>query len=601
MQRKTKKKSLLSRPVFWIILLLVVASFAAGWYVRHFRNTLSPHFEYFLISVNQEQRKIVAGKTTRLHPADRVRIQQVATNVPLNFRIRLVSEGIDAEALQFEEMRLSDLLPHKEMFDHYRFRVRVKYRNKDLGYSDWEVRPYPADWLDEADRILETERRIVFLARARELLPEDDRIRQRLLTEYKAAGRPAQAAAMLEEGLSKNVSRERLSGLLELYRAMSAEDRIISVLRRIVSLDPDDLDARIELAERLEKQGGEDESIKQYQEILKRVGPAEQLILCKQLAYMYTESGRFDKAVKYYLKAAELDDGDANLYYNISYLYEKLGEREKADNYLAKALDLKSDDTESRLKLARKRVEEGRLKDARQYLREVLEREPRLLSAWVMMADILDKMKDKQGLMAAYEQILAIDPENETVIYNLAVMQYEAGDLKKSLPHFKKYLEFRPEDVSVHSILFHIYKTLKNAPLAFKQAQILIELKPNELELYHYMFQYLSSKGAYGQMIPLMKRGVERHPLSADLKEYLVVAYLKTGDESRAMAQMEKLVKLKPRDADLWLHLARLREKRGRLKGALEAYGRVVELSPGHEEAEEAYLQLRLKGIGSDG
>ena len=600
MQRKTKKKPLLGRPVFWIILLLVVASFAAGWYVRHFRNTLSPHFEYILISVNQELRKVKAGKSTRFHPGDKVRIDRVVTNVPLNFRIRLVSEGIDVEALQFEEMRLSDLLPNQEMFNHYRFRVRVKYQNKDLGYTDWEVRPYPADWMDEADGISDGERRIAFLARANELLPNDDRIRQRLLSEYKSAGRPAQAAAMLEEELSKNESKELLSDLLELYRQMSAEDRIISVLYRIVSVDPDDLDARIELAERLEKQGKADDAVKQYQEILKRSGPEAQLVLCKQLAYMFTESGRYEKAIEYYLKAAELDDDDANLYYNISYLYEKLGDRRKADEYLGKALDLKSDDTESRLKLARKRVAEGRLKDARQYLREVLEREPRLLSAWVMMADILDRMDDKKGLMEAYEQILAIDPENETVIYNLAVMQYEAGELKKSLPLFKKYLKFRPEDVTVHSILFHIYKAVKNAPLAFKQAQILVELKPNELDPYHYMFQYLSSKGEYGQMIPLMKRGAERHPLNADLREYLIVAYLKTGDERRAIAEMEELLELKPNDAELWLHLARLKEKRGDLKGAQKAYGRVVELSPGHEEAEEAYLQLRLKGIGSD-
>ena len=162
--------------------MLIAASFAAGWYVRHFRNTLTPHFEYFLISVNQEPRKVEAGKTTRFHPSDKVRIEQVTTNVPLNIRIRLVSEGIDVEALQFEEIRLADLLPGKEIFNHYRFRVRVKYQNKDLGYSDWEVRPYPADWLDQADRITDSEQRIAFLIRARDLLPNDNRIRERLLT-----------------------------------------------------------------------------------------------------------------------------------------------------------------------------------------------------------------------------------------------------------------------------------------------------------------------------------------------------------------------------------------------------------------------------------
>ena len=60
---------------------------------------------------------------------------------------------------------------------------------------------------------------------------------------------------------------------------------------------------------------------------------------------------------------------------------------------------------------------------------------------------------------------------------------------------------------------------------------------------------------------------------------------------------MEEIIKGKPKDINLLLHLARLSEKHGDLVRALEAYKRIIEISPGYEEAEEAYLRLRLEGV----
>jgi predicted TPR repeat methyltransferase len=94
-----------------------------------------------------------------------------------------------------------------------------------------------------------------------------------------------------------------------------------------------------------------------------------------------------------------------------------------------------------------------------------------------------------------------------------------------------------------------------------------------------------------------MERGLKEGPKSVDLREYLLLAYLKTGDEDEAIKQMEEIVKEKPKDTDMWLRLAKLQEKVGRYPQAIKAYRQVLELSPGHEEAGEAYLRLRLKGV----
>jgi tetratricopeptide (TPR) repeat protein len=62
-----------------------------------------------------------------------------------------------------------------------------------------------------------------------------------------------------------------------------------------------------------------------------------------------------------------------------------------------------------------------------------------------------------------------------------------------------------------------------------------------------------------------------------------------------AMTQIDDILKVRPNDVPLLLQAAKLAEKLGRKKDALEYYKKIIEISPGHEEAEAAYLKLRLE------
>ena len=95
--------------------------------------------------------------------------------------------------------------------------------------------------------------------------------------------------------------------------------------------------------------------------------------------------------------------------------------------------------------------------------------------------------------------------------------------------------------------------------------------------------------------------GVKFDPKNITLRQYLVFAYLKTGKENRAIREMEKILMRKPGDnMALWLQLARLTEKKNQIPKSIKAYRRVLDLSPEHPEASEAYMRLRLMRVGVD-
>jgi tetratricopeptide (TPR) repeat protein len=580
-----------------VVFLLVIAAIASGWWLWRGMHPVSPQFRSILIKVNRQPQEILSGETCTLHPTDKVKILKISTNVFFNLGVRLVAKGFDVNALRYKDISLSSLLPDQEAFDLYKFQIWIKYQNQDLGYIVWEIQPFAEDWLDKAARAINSKKRLAVLESGLRFLPGDKRLNKRLLEEYKTQKKWKQAASMLKEIAGKQPDPDTLVELLEVYTAMHNKDGMISVLKKLIKLDPEDMNSRSRLAELLEERGRNKAAIKEYEALLKRFGKNDRLSIYKRLGYLYTKTGQSKKAIPFYLKAAELDKKDANLYYNLSFLYGKINKKEKSDFYLGKAVNLKSGDIESRLKLALKLIKKGKVKKAKKYLLEVLNKKPKSLKALFLMSNLLEKQGKKRDLKKTYKKILSLDPKNKTVRYNLGALEYETGNLKTSLYHFKRYLKLKPKDATAHRIIFDIYKKQKNTQMAFKEAEVLVKLKPKDIDPYYFMFDYLNSKRDYGKIIHVMERGLKANPKQIDLRKYLVFAYLKTGKEALATKQIEAILKARPKDVDLLLHLARLREKQEKYAEALKAYKKIIEISPDHEEAEESYLRLRLKGV----
>lgn len=551
-----------------------------------------------LLSINQEPRKILSGETLSLHASDQVRILEISTNILLNTGVRLSSEGFDVNALGHEEMSLSSLLPDRNIFEHYQFKIFIKYRNQDLGLMNWEIRPFAEDWLDMANRTIKDDQKIAVLENGLRVFPDDTRIWRSLLDEYKSQKKWKQAASMIEKAATKDPNQELLAELLEVYTEMSSKAKIVSILDKLIELDPNNLNLRLRLAEILVESKKYKTAIREYEALKKQVDKNERPHVHERLGFLYSKTGNHKKAISCYLDAIKTGTKDANIYYNLSYLYEKTKQPEQAYLYLEKAARLNSKDVDSRLVLAQRFLRKGDLKKAGQYVTEILKRNPSSLKALLLKARIAEQKGDKKELQRIYKKVISLDPKNDTAFYNLGVLYYESGDLKSGLTYLEMYIKKYPKEAAAHEIVFDIYKRQKDEKKAFEEAKIIVQLKPKKVEYYLFIFDYLNRQKAYGKMIPLLEKGVKSNPKNTVLRESLLYAYLKTGKEDQAVNQIDELLKINPGDVSLMLQMARLLEKQGKLNEAMEAYKKVVERSPDNEEAGEAYLRLRLKGVG---
>ncbi|MBW2029582.1 MAG: tetratricopeptide repeat protein [Deltaproteobacteria bacterium] len=638
-QKVRKRRSKRKAP--WIVGLLFVAFLGAAWWLWNGIYNVSPRLDYLLIEKNERQLKFLSGETLHVSPHEPVKILKVATNIFFNRGVRLSAIGFDVNALLYERVTFARLLPERDIFKQYRIRVAVMHYDIEIGHLDIVLEPQVEDWLDKANKIIDDGRRLNLLEKALTLAPNDMRIKDRLVQEYRHQKKWKKAASLLEEIVSEGPDQQVLYDLLKIYEAMPDREGVVSTLKRIIKLNPDDLEMRLKLASILESSGRITGAIGEYEELVKRMAMEDRLPVYKTLGYLYTEVGQIKKAIENYLKALEMDKNDPNLYYNLSYLYEKTGRRERADFFLAKAVSIKSDDLESRLKLAERLIQKGRYRDAEKYISQVLKRNPNSVEALLLRLKITERRKDKKAQKKVYKKILALDPKNDTVIYNLGVLEYETGNLEASRGYLEKFAKTHPKDYGTRAFLFDIYKRLKKDDLAYKEARQLIRLRPKDPGLYGFVFDYLSSRNNHKELIDVMQRGLRSNPKSIPLMEYLIVSFLKTGREDLAIEQMKKILALRPKDTDLMLKMARLQEKKDRIddaigtyekilslshshkvakseylrllgllaerqekegnyKEALKTYQKILEISPGNEKAGEAYLRLRLKVIPGD-
>jgi len=304
-----------------VSLYLLIGGPGSSLFRDSLRNLLNPVplFHHMVISHNGTEKRLFPEQTLYAHPNDRLRILEVGTSVPFSRGIRLFSSGFDVNALH-EETALAELLPGQDIFHHYTFTIQVKHDNEVIGKLILAIAPLTEDWLEKANRIIDTKKRLAFLESAVKENAEDMRLRLSLADEYLAQKRWKQGARTLEEILKTKEDIALMRRLVDAYERLRHYNQVIITLRKILAKSPDDLDLGLRLAELLEKKGRTKEAIGEYTRMLPQLTKTEQIVVMKNIGYLSFKIGQKKVALHWYLKAAEQDKKDPNLYYNIGSL-----------------------------------------------------------------------------------------------------------------------------------------------------------------------------------------------------------------------------------------------------------------------------------------
>ena len=396
-------------------------------------------------------------------------------------------------------------------------------------------------------------------------------------------GEPAGERPDPKEMIDLHVGLERARFLIRDRLYAQAEDE----LRRVLSRDPTNLAAMIDLATVL----SEEERLEEAAGVVERAlgldpGYARLHLL---LAGLESRRGDSEKALELYDVALDLDPGSLEARLQKAMFLFRQRRFEAVEELLAETLEKHPDAAPLNTVYAQVvEIRRGELEAAEARLRRVIARDPFLPSAWRLLGDVLERTERGEEAAEAYREGLKRAVDDAELHAQLGILLARRGGEVEAEVHLREALRLaakpRPE---VRVALGAWLAEHRRFTDALSEYEKILESRPrhpgarNNRAIAFYQTGRLEE--AEAELLTL----VEHHPGHADAHNNLAAIAFGRGDLAEAEARARRALELDPGMAEAWNNLGLALAGRDAPREARAAYEEALELLP-------AYWQARL-------
>ena len=237
-----------------------------------------------------------------------------------------------------------------------------------------------------------------------------------------------------------HVDRE-IFRFFELFEAGRLEEAT-AVAREVVGLQPGMSAGYSHLAQVLLERGRAAEALEALREGVRRGAAAPDLL--RQLALLLAESGRPAEGVELLEPLAPA--GDPETLTTLGLVLAEAGRTAEARATLERVFDRDPRNPAARQNLAMVELRAGRWAEAERQARRALELNRQLPLAWNYLGVALYNLGRPGEALEAWESALELRPEELDVLYNLALVALEVGDLRRARPALARFVAEAPPE-----------------------------------------------------------------------------------------------------------------------------------------------------------
>ena len=314
-----------------------------------------------------------------------------------------------------------------------------------------------------------------------------------------------------------------------------------------------------------------------------------------ELAALYARQNRPDEAVAAGNAALDRDPDNAEAHRTLGLVFAaRAGARsgpaqddvDRAVNHLERAREQLTADAGLSLTLGRLYVTTRESAKAIEVLNELLDGEPRVAEALVLLAQAHETQGDWVAAAAAYERAVALSPRTR-YRRQLANALRSAGRPDRALDVLRELVQVRPGDAGGWYSLSNLELELENYDEAEAAAQRLIEIEPDGLRGAYMLSRVLGAQREYQGMVDALEPAVRRAREGeiapsqfASLLQRLSVAQRQLGDHEAALDSLREASGLTPSNLGLQAQLAQAYLDAGQLDRAVAVVSRAQQGNP---------------------
>ena len=375
-------------------------------------------------------------------------------------------------------------------------------------------------------------------------------------------------AAALSEQTESATPDDRITIYKTLGRAYFYLDRVddaIITWMKIAELDPQNIFARIELADLFREQELYPQAIAQYEAItkIKKDDPYRVCLSLREIGKIHEETGAYEEAQDRYDAALALT---------------------APGNWLRKDIQQR---------IIRIYATDANWKDLIAYYQRKLEATPKDTELIGLQAAAYIENQQLDEGIAAYQNGLDLAPTNTELRLNLIAALRSAEKLEDAAAEYEVLSEQQPDDFGIYRELGKLYLQLKNKDKAAAAYQRMIDRDPENASAHLVLAEIYTQNEWTEDAAASYQKAISLAPHNLDYIEYFGEFYFRQGSREKAIQTWNRMVAGEMGIAENYDRLAQLLDTKGFPTEARIASRKAVELMPDAYRYREA-LAKRL-------
>lgn len=163
-------------------------------------------------------------------------------------------------------------------------------------------------------------------------------------------------------------------------------------------------------------------------------------------AHCYSQGGNYIEALKCFNETLQFDKEDSLCYYYMGECYEKLEEFERAIHFYKKAIALDEYLADAWLGTGSCYFELGRDIDSISFIKKAIELDELNPDYYYLLGEVEAHSESFGDALQAFEKVLDLEPNNETILIDLANTSEELNDSEAAMNYFCQGVHDQPEN-----------------------------------------------------------------------------------------------------------------------------------------------------------
>jgi tetratricopeptide (TPR) repeat protein len=173
------------------------------------------------------------------------------------------------------------------------------------------------------------------------------------------------------------------------------------------------------------------------------------------------------------------------------------------------------------LQAAELAVDDGLFQKAIPLLEKVVASEPNVKLAQLQLGVSRAKQKQYSRALGPLAKAVELDPADMFAHYELALAQYETGDLRSAAAHFEIVATRLPKWADARYSLGSVWARIDRVPDAVRELQAALEIEPKHFRSNLLLGRILTLQGHMEQALPYLRTAVEVEPTNAEARQFL--------------------------------------------------------------------------------